>query len=150
MSETQTVNGTDLERAVQARRLQYAAEEYRRALDRRAANHTTVAERKAALAIRDDFERRLRDGSLDVARVAEYAAMSAYTNQGEARQEPSSTDAATLDYAPDDLERCCAGALVRRVTETDHYVLNHQSSGPVKKRIWYECAACGRRLRGPA
>ena len=52
-----------------------------------------------------------------------------------------------LEYAPDNLERCCTAALVRRVTETDHYVLNHRPTGPVGQRVWYECAACGRKLR---
>lgn len=49
-------------------------------------------------------------------------------------------------YAPAGTEACCHGALVRRVTETDHYVLNHQLTGPVAVRVFYECAACGRRL----
>ena len=52
---------------------------------------------------------------------------------------------APLDYAPDGLERCC-GDLVRKVTETDHYVLNHQPTPPVRTRVFYECATCGRRL----
>jgi len=53
---------------------------------------------------------------------------------------------ASIDYAPDDLPRCCQGALVRRVTETDHYVLNHTPTGPIRTRVFYECAKCGRRL----
>lgn len=52
-----------------------------------------------------------------------------------------------VPYAPEGLERCCDGALVRRITETDHYVLNHQPTAPVAIRVFYECAACGRRLR---
>lgn len=50
-------------------------------------------------------------------------------------------------YAPEYLERCCSDALVRRVTETDHYVLNQQPTAPVATRVFYECARCGRRLK---
>lgn len=53
---------------------------------------------------------------------------------------------APLRYAPDELERCCKDALVRRITETDHYVLNHYPTAPIAIRVFYECDKCGRRL----
>lgn len=68
--------------------LQYAAEEYRRALKLLASDRQTVADRRAALAIRDDFERRIRSGAFDVARVAEYAATVAYAAQHEECSDP--------------------------------------------------------------
>lgn len=84
MSETKTLTGL----ALDASRLQYAAEEYRHAIDLLAANGTTVADRRAALVIRDDFERRMRSGELDIAKVAEYAATVAYASQSEECADP--------------------------------------------------------------
>lgn len=81
---SETLNGMAREASV----MQYAAEEYRRALDLLASNGTTVADRRAALVIRDDFERRIRSGELDVAAVARYAATVAYHAQHEECSDP--------------------------------------------------------------
>lgn len=69
--------------ALEASRMQYAAEEYRRAIDLLASNHQTVADRRAALSIQADVERRLRNGELDLVAVARYAATVAYVAQAE-------------------------------------------------------------------
>ena len=54
---------------------------------------------------------------------------------------------ADKEYAPTGLERCCEDALVRRITETSHYVLNLIEVGaPTSQRVFYECEKCGRRL----
>lgn len=50
------------------------------------------------------------------------------------------------EYAPDNLEQCCAGAMVRRVTETQQYVMNGYPAGDPIQRVLYECARCERRL----
>ena len=106
MSETQALDGMAREASV----LQYAAEEYRRALDLLTSNHTTVADRKAALVIRDDFERRLRDGSLDVARVARYAGTIAYASRAEECADPETCSTGETGWK---CVRCLARELER-------------------------------------
>lgn len=75
-----------------ASRLQYAAEEYRRALALLASNHTTVADRRAALVVRDEVERAFRDGTHDLARIAEFAAMVEYASRAEECADSESCD----------------------------------------------------------
>lgn len=53
------------------------------------------------------------------------------------------------DYAPDDLEKCCPGAMVRHVYDAEFYVMNGgmTRSAPMNKRtVHFECATCGRKL----
>jgi len=52
------------------------------------------------------------------------------------------------EYAPDNLERCCSGAGVRRECDTKQYVMNGYPSGqPIRTGEYqYFCQACDRRL----
>ena len=50
-------------------------------------------------------------------------------------------------FAPDDLERCCTGALVHRIFDRTEYVLNGVEVRTLGERtVGYECAKCGRSL----
>jgi hypothetical protein len=56
----------------------------------------------------------------------------------------------SMDYAPDNLERCPSHpeGQVRHVYDADFYVWpDGRRSAPMKKRtVWYECAQCCRKL----
>lgn len=52
------------------------------------------------------------------------------------------------EYAPENLERCCPGSMVRHVYDESRWVLNGvESSRPIRKTVRYECAKCGKELK---
>lgn len=58
------------------------------------------------------------------------------------------TDPATIELPECDVnvERC-HGDILRRVTESDYYILNGERTPyPFRTRVSYECAECGRKL----
>ena len=55
-----------------------------------------------------------------------------------------------MQYAPDNLEKCCPDALVRHIYDADFYVMNQgmTRSAPLRKRtVKFECAKCNRELK---
>lgn len=53
-----------------------------------------------------------------------------------------------MNYAPDNLERCCPDAAVRRERDVKQYIMNGYPAGePIQiGESQYFCADCGRRL----